>query len=85
MSTHAELLSQVERLAAEASDTKTLMQRLADHVHSVIPRYNSVSFRLIDPANSNNTVSAVLTEEEKQRIATQAQISLAADTWPEIL
>jgi GAF domain-containing protein len=51
MSTHAELLSQVERLAAEASDTKTLMQRLADHVHSVFPRYNSVSFRLIDPAD----------------------------------
>ena len=51
MSTHAELFSQVERLAAEASDTRTLMQRLADHVHSVIPRYNSVSFRLIDPAN----------------------------------
>jgi L-methionine (R)-S-oxide reductase len=50
MSTHADLLSQVERLAAGASDTKTLMQRLADHVHSVIPRYNSVSFRLIDEA-----------------------------------
>jgi L-methionine (R)-S-oxide reductase len=48
MSTHAELLVQVQRLAAEASDTRTLMQRLADHVHSVIPRYNSVSFRLID-------------------------------------
>jgi hypothetical protein len=51
-------------------------------------RFLSTGFptaRLIDPANSNNTVSAVLTEEEKQRIATQAQISLAADTWPEIL
>jgi GAF domain-containing protein len=51
MATHAELLSQVQNLAAEASDTKTLMQRLADHVHSVIPRYNSVSFRLIDEAH----------------------------------
>ena len=51
MSTHGELLLQVERLASEASDAKTLMQRLADHVHSVIPRYNSVSFRLIDAAN----------------------------------
>jgi GAF domain-containing protein len=56
MSTHAELLSQVERLAAEASDTETLMQRLADHVHSVIPRYNSVSFRLIDPANPGTLI-----------------------------
>jgi len=52
MATHGELLLQVERLAVEASDTKTLMQRLADHVHSVIPRYNSVSFRLIDESNS---------------------------------
>jgi GAF domain-containing protein len=51
MATHGELLLQVEGLAAEASDTKTLMQRLADHVHSVIPRYNSVSFRFIDEAN----------------------------------
>jgi len=51
MPPHSELLSQVERLAAEASDTKTLMQRLADHVHSVIPRYNSVSFRFVDEAN----------------------------------
>ena len=51
MSTHAELLLQVQGLAAEASDTKALMQRLADHVHSVIPRYNSVSFRLIDEAH----------------------------------
>ena len=27
------------------------MQRIADHVHSVMPRYNSISFRLIDPAD----------------------------------
>src|SRR5215510_14968982 len=51
MSTHDDLLRQIERLAANASDTKTLMQRLADHVHSVMPRYNSVSFRFIDEAN----------------------------------
>lgn len=51
MSNHGELLRQVETLAAVAPDTKTLMQRLADHVHSVMPRYNSVSFRLMDPAN----------------------------------
>jgi len=51
MPTHGELLRQVEDLAAAALDTKTLMQRIADHVHSVMPRYNSVSFRLIDEAN----------------------------------
>jgi L-methionine (R)-S-oxide reductase len=51
MSTHGDLLREVENLAASASDTKTLMQRIADHVHSVMPRYNSISFRLIDETN----------------------------------
>lgn len=51
MSTHGELLQQVEHLAAVAPDTKTLMQRIADYVHSVMPRYNSVSFRFIDKDN----------------------------------
>jgi L-methionine (R)-S-oxide reductase len=51
MATHSELLLQVRQLAADALDTKSLMQRIADHVHSVMPRYNSVSFRLIDEAN----------------------------------
>jgi L-methionine (R)-S-oxide reductase len=51
MTQHGELLLQVEHLAADAPDTKTLMQRLADHVHSVLPRYNSVSFRFVDDAN----------------------------------
>jgi L-methionine (R)-S-oxide reductase len=50
MSTHGDLLRQIENLAATASDTKTLMQRISDHIHSVMPRYNSVSFRLIDEA-----------------------------------
>ena len=45
------MLRQVEDLAAAALDMKTLMQRIADHLHSVMPRYNSVSFRLIDEAN----------------------------------
>lgn len=51
MATHGELLRQIEHLATDAADTKTFMQRLADHVHSVMPRYNSVSFRLIDQKN----------------------------------
>jgi len=48
---HGDLLRQIEGLSASASDTKTLMQRIADHVHSVMPRYNSISFRLIDEAD----------------------------------
>lgn len=48
MSIHADLLKELEHLASVASDANTFMQRLADKVHSVMPRYNSVSFRLID-------------------------------------
>jgi len=48
---HSGLLQQVEILAAGASDTKKLMQSIADHMHSVMPRYNSVSFRFVDEAN----------------------------------
>jgi L-methionine (R)-S-oxide reductase len=51
MSIHGDLLRQVKDLAADASDTKTLLQRISDHVHSVMPRYNSISFRFIDDAN----------------------------------
>ena len=51
MSTHGDLLRQLEGLSASAPDTKTLMQRIADHTHSVMPRYNSISFRLIDQAD----------------------------------
>jgi putative methionine-R-sulfoxide reductase with GAF domain len=51
MSTHGDLFQQVEKLAATASDTKMLMQGISDYLHSVIPRYNSISFRLIDQAN----------------------------------
>jgi putative methionine-R-sulfoxide reductase with GAF domain len=46
-----DLLRQVENLAASAADTKKLMQGVCDHLHSAMPRYNSISFRLIDPAN----------------------------------
>lgn len=52
MSTHHDLLRQVEDLAATAPDVKALMQRIADHVHSVMPRYNSISFRLVDATDS---------------------------------
>jgi L-methionine (R)-S-oxide reductase len=52
MPTHDELLRTVRDLAVAAPDTKTLMQRISDHVHSVMPRYNSISFRLVDPADA---------------------------------
>lgn len=51
MATHDDLLQHVGELAANASDTKTLMQRVSDYLHSVMPRYNSISFRFIDDAN----------------------------------
>jgi GAF domain-containing protein len=51
MSKRDDLLRYIQDLAAVAPDTKTLMQRIADHVHSVMPRYNSISFRLIDKAD----------------------------------
>src|SRR5215467_5567890 len=51
MSAHGDLLRHIEKLAVDASDTKTLMQKIADHIHSMMPRYNSVSFRFIDEAN----------------------------------
>jgi L-methionine (R)-S-oxide reductase len=51
MATHDDLLQQVTQLAATSPDTTTLMQRIADHVHSRMPRYNNISFRFIDEAN----------------------------------
>ncbi len=41
--------------------------------------------RLIDPANSNNIVSDLLSPSEKERIAATAKLSLNAHSWPEIL
>src|SRR5262245_58558696 len=51
MVSHGDLLRQVQDLAAKASETKALMQRISDYLHSVMPRYNSISFRLIDEAD----------------------------------
>src|SRR5262249_33583990 len=52
MSTHGDLLRQAGNFAASAPAPKTLMQRIADHVHSVMPRYKSISFRLIDQGDA---------------------------------
>jgi len=43
------------------------------------------AIRLLDPANSNNTVSDCLNEEEKLRIANMADASLHAACWTNIL
>jgi len=51
MSTRADLLRQIENLVPAAANASVLMQQISDHLHSMMPRYNSVSFRLIDEAN----------------------------------
>src|SRR5262249_40340251 len=61
MATHDDLLQQVTSLAATSPDSTTLMQRIADHVHAEMPRYNSISFRVIDPANPGMLVLAPYT------------------------
>ncbi len=41
--------------------------------------------RLYDPANTNNELTANLTQEQKHQIAKAAQAALTTPTWPEIL
>src|SRR5258708_28804971 len=50
MTTHGTLLREVENLASSAAEPKGLMQRISDHIHAAMPRYNSISFRLVDEA-----------------------------------
>ena len=56
MPNHDDLLRQVEKLAATASDTTAFMQGVCDQLHSALPRYNSISFRLIDKTNPGKLV-----------------------------
>ena len=63
--------------------TKSLnhqIERVLDFLSSDFPRT-----RLPDPANSNNLLSDLLSEEDKHRIAGVAQMSLQASSWLEIL
>jgi len=48
--THDELLREVQGLAKSSADPKTVMQRVADHLHAAVPRYNNVVFRVIEDA-----------------------------------
>src|SRR5258708_14517136 len=48
MTTHGSLLREIENMASSAAEPKGLMQRISDHIHAAMPRYNSISFRLVD-------------------------------------
>ena len=48
MKTHDELLREVRDLATSAQDPNTLMQRIADHLHAALPRYNNILFRVVN-------------------------------------
>jgi L-methionine (R)-S-oxide reductase len=71
MATHDNLSQKIEKLATSAADTRTLMQGICDDLHSAMPRYNSISFRLIDEANPGMLVLGPYTGSftPQQRIA----------------
>jgi len=46
--TQAELLKEVQELATSSADANRLMQRVADHLHAALPRYNNIVFRLVE-------------------------------------
>ena len=41
-------MREVQGLAASSADSKTAMQRISDHLHASVPRYNNILFRVID-------------------------------------
>jgi GAF domain-containing protein len=46
--THDELLREVQSLATSAADPKTVMQRVSDHLHAAVPRFNNIVFRVVE-------------------------------------
>ena len=60
---------------------------LAENVKSVLRHIsqNLTSTTILDPANTNNIISADLTISEKQAIARQAMLSLLQPTWGTII
>jgi hypothetical protein len=46
---------------------------------------NIASARIVDPANTNNIISADLSAAEKQKLSTAAATALRASTWGEIV
>jgi hypothetical protein len=63
--------------------TKSLNHQINQVLHFLATDFPTA--RLLDPANSNNVVSDLLTPEEKHRIAGLAEMSLQAPSWPHIL
>jgi len=60
---------------------------LADNVMHALQHIasNFLTARVIDPANTNNTISDDLTNAEKQVVAAQALLSTRAQTWEQII
>lgn len=48
MKTHDDLLREVQDLATSSADPTMLMQRISDHLHAAMPRYNNVLFRAVE-------------------------------------
>ncbi len=46
---------------------------------------NIASARIVDPANTNNIISADLSAAENQKLSTAAATALRASTWGEIV
>ncbi len=76
----------LELIVIEALSGK-LYNDLANNFLTVL-QYLASSFPsrlVIDPANSANRISDLLSDSEKKKIASAAQVSLAKDTWQKIV
>ncbi|SRR5258708_1010058 len=49
MSTHSQLLLEIEQMAGTATSAEKLMQEISDRLHAGLARYNWVGFYLVDP------------------------------------
>jgi hypothetical protein len=76
----------VELTVLEALNNKPT-NNLATNFLTVLTylRDNFVNSTVIDPANTNNKVSDMLYQYEKEAIATQAKTTLTKSTWGEII
>src|SRR5258708_1809928 len=51
MSTHSQLLLEIEQMAGTATSAEKLMQEISDRLHAGLARYNWVGFYLVDRKN----------------------------------
>ena len=49
---HEELLREFQEWSRTASTPKTLMERISQHLHEKMTKYNWIGFYLVDPVNS---------------------------------